>query len=71
MYSMWSVAGEGQLTGPPASLLELQAELAETARVAALAAGARRVIVTMSEGFHVEAIFGEAVGPEEDLPRGS
>jgi hypothetical protein len=23
----------------------------------------------MSEGFHVEAIFGDAVGPDEDLPR--
>jgi hypothetical protein len=69
MYSMWSTAGEGQLSGPPSSLLELQAELAETARIAALAAGARRVIVTMSDGFHVEAIFGETVGPDEDLPR--
>jgi hypothetical protein len=68
-YSMWSSAGEGQLTGPPSSLLELQAELAEVARIAALAAGARRVIVTMSDGFHVEAIFGDAVGPDEDLPR--
>ena len=58
------------VSGPPASLLELQAELAEAARIAALAAGARRVIVTMSDGFHVEAIFGEAVGPEDDLPRG-
>ena len=69
MSSMWSTVGEGQLSGPSASLLELQAELAETARIAALAAGARRVIVTMSEGFHVEAIFGDAVGPEEDLLR--
>jgi hypothetical protein len=32
--------------GPPAGLLELQAELVETARVAALAAGARRVVIS-------------------------
>jgi hypothetical protein len=31
-------------------------------------AGARRVTVTMSDGIHVEAGFGDAVGPAEDLP---
>jgi hypothetical protein len=58
----------GPGTGPPANLLELQAELAETARLAALQAGARRVTVTMSEGLHVDAIFGDPLGPNEDLP---
>jgi hypothetical protein len=68
MYSMWSGPYGGPGTGPPASLLELQAELAETARLAALHAGARRVTVTMSEGLHVQAIFGDPIGPNEDLP---
>ena len=63
MYSMWSGSGGG----PPASLLELQAELAETARVAALQAGARRVTVTLSDGLYVQAIFGDPIGPNEDV----
>lgn len=71
MYSFWSPAGgERQPSGPPASLVELQAELAETARMAALHAGARRVTITMADGLHVEAIFGDDVpGPDEGLPR--
>jgi hypothetical protein len=69
IYSPWAPASsDEQRSGPPPSLLELQAELAETARTAALKAGARRVTVTMSEGIHVEAVFGDAVGPAEDLP---
>jgi hypothetical protein len=68
MYSMWSGPYAGPGTGPPASLLDLQAELAETARVAALQAGARRVTVTLSDGLHVQAIFGDPIGPNEDLP---
>jgi hypothetical protein len=72
MYSMWSgTSSGGPETGPPASLLELQAELAETARVAALQAGARRVIITaggMGEGIHVQAMFGDPIGANEDLP---
>jgi hypothetical protein len=61
----------GPQSGPPASLLELQAELAETARVAALQAGARRVIISaggMGDGIHVQAVFGDPLGPNEDLP---
>ena len=68
MYSYWSPGGDGPPSGPPASLVELQAELAETARVAALAAGARRVTVTMSDGLHVQAVFGDAPGADDDLP---
>jgi hypothetical protein len=67
MYSMWSGPYSGPGAGPPASLLELQAELAETARVAALAAGARRVTVSMSDGLHVHAVFGDPIGSSEDL----
>lgn len=71
MYSYWTpAAGDRAVTGPPASLIELQAELAETARVAALHAGARRVTITMEDGLHVQAIFGDDIpGPDEDLPR--
>jgi len=68
-YSMWSgAAGGGSHVGPPASLLELQAELAETARLAAIKAGARRVTVTMSEGLYVQAIFGDPIAGNEDMP---
>jgi hypothetical protein len=68
LSSYWTPRGDGLPSGPPASLVELQAELAETARVAALAAGARRVTVTMSDGLQVEAIFGDAPGADADLP---
>jgi hypothetical protein len=68
MHSMWSGPYSGPGAGPPASLLELQAELAETARVAALGAGARRVTVSMSDGLQVHAVFGDPIGPNEDLP---
>lgn len=56
--------------GPPIGLLDLQAELVETARVAALAAGARRVIITstgMGGGIDVQAIFGDPIAQEESL----
>lgn len=71
MYSYWTpAAGDRQVSGPPASLVELQAELAETARLAAMHAGARRVTITMDDGLHVQAIFGDDIpGPDEDLPR--
>jgi hypothetical protein len=69
MYSPWGAgSSDDQRAGPSASLLELQAELAETARSAALKAGARRVTVTMSDGLHVQAIFGDAPIDEDDLP---
>jgi hypothetical protein len=68
MYSLWTPGRDGPPTGPPASLVELQAELAETARVAALAAGARRVTITMADGLQVQAIFGDALGANDDLP---
>ena len=49
MYSPWGPGStDDQRSGPPASLLELQAELAETARTAAMKAGARRVTITMT-----------------------
>ena len=70
MYSMWTGPSGPPGSGPPASLLELQAELAETARVAALKAGARRVLVTMSDGLYVQAVFGDPIGPNEDVPSG-
>jgi hypothetical protein len=59
---------DDQRSGPPPSLLELQAELAETARTAALKAGARRVTITMSDGIHVEAVFGDPGAADEDQP---
>jgi hypothetical protein len=68
MYSMWSGPGGGPGAGPPASLLDVQAELAETARLAALQAGARRVTVTLSDGLYVQATFGDPIGPNDDLP---
>jgi hypothetical protein len=68
MYSYWAPGRDGPGSGPPASLVELQAELAETARVTALAAGARRVTITMADGLHVQAIFGDAPGADDDLP---
>ena len=68
MYSFWTPGRDGPPSGPPSSLVELQAELVETARVAALAAGARRVTITMADGLHVQAIFGDAVGADDDLP---
>jgi hypothetical protein len=71
MYSFWSpTGGDRQPSGPPASLVELQAELAETARTAALHAGARRVTITMADGLHVQAVFGDDVqDTNDDLPR--
>jgi len=75
MYSMWSGSpSAGPQSGPPGSLLELQAELAETARVAALNAGARRVTITaagMDDGIHVQAVFGDPMAGNEDLPAAS
>jgi hypothetical protein len=69
MYSPWRPgSSDDQRSGPPASLLELQAELAETARTAALKAGARRVTITMSDGLHVEAVFGDPIPPDEERP---
>jgi hypothetical protein len=66
MYSPWGPGStDDQRSGAPASLVELQAELAETARTAALKAGARRVTITMSEGIHVEAVFGDASAGDE------
>lgn len=71
MYSPWGPGStDDQRSGPPASLLELQAELAETARTAALKAGARRVTITMSDGIHVEAVFGDASAADEAQPSG-
>jgi hypothetical protein len=67
MYSPWGPGStDEQRSGPPPSLLELQAELAETARTAALKAGARRVTITMSEGLHVEAVFGDLLRGDEE-----
>jgi hypothetical protein len=57
--------------GPPPALVELQAELIETARVAAIAAGARRVTITssgMGGGVDVQAVFGDPIGVDEPLP---
>lgn len=71
MYSPWGPGStDDQRSGPPASLLELQAELAETARTAALKAGARRVTITMSDGIHLEAVFGDASAVDEAQPSG-
>ena len=70
MYSPWGPGStDDQRSGPPASLLELQAELAETARTAAMKAGARRVTITMSEGIHVEAVFGDPSPDDGQPPR--
>ena len=69
MYSPWGPGStDDQRSGPPASLLELQAELAETARTAAMKAGARRVTITMSEGIHVEAVFGDPSATDDGQP---
>jgi hypothetical protein len=69
MYSPWGPGStDDQRSGPPASLLELQAELAETARTAAMKAGARRVTITMSEGIHVEAVFGDPSAGDDGQP---
>ena len=69
MYSPWGPGStDDQRSGPPASLLELQAELAETARTAAMKAGARRVTITMSEGIHVEAVFGDPSAADDGQP---
>ena len=69
MYSPWGPGStDDQRSGPPASLLELRAELAETARTAAMKAGARRVTITMSEGIHVEAVFGDPSADDDGQP---
>jgi len=72
MHSMWAgPRPTGAEQSPPSGLLELQAELIETARVAALNAGARRVTITstgMGGGIDVQAVFGDAIAPDEDLP---
>ena len=66
----WAVllldAGRRSPSGPPASLVGLQAELAETH--AAAFRGAQRVTVTMADGLQVQAIFGDASGADDDLP---
>ena len=57
--------------GAPVGLLDLQAELIETARLAAVAAGARRVIITstgVGGGVDIQAIFGDPISPDEPLP---
>ena len=49
------------------ALLELQAEVVEMTRLAALKAGAKRVIVSsngVGGGIDVEAVFGEDVGQD-------
>jgi hypothetical protein len=69
MYSPWGPGStDNQRSGPPASLLELQGELAETARTAAMKAGARRVTITMTEGIHVEAVFGDPSATDDGQP---
>lgn len=59
--------------GPHTGLLELQAEVVETVRLAATNAGARRVTVSSSGtgGFDVEAVFGDVeddAAPTRPLP---
>ena len=75
MYGMWAGPRQtGSEPGPPSGLLELQAELIETARVAALNAGARRVTITsqgMGGGIDVQAVFGDPIAPDEALPSAS
>jgi len=72
MYGMWSgPKPANEPIGPPSGLLELQAELVETARLAAMAAGARRVTITsngMGGGIDLQAVFGDPIGPDEPLP---
>jgi hypothetical protein len=72
MYGMWSgPKPANEPIGPPSGLLELQAELVETARLAAIAAGARRVTITSSGiggGIDIQAVFGDPIGPDEPLP---
>lgn len=70
-YGPWMGPRPAGDVGPPVGLLDLQAELVEVARVAALAAGARRVIITssgMGGGIDVQAIFGDPISPEEPIP---
>jgi hypothetical protein len=71
-FGMWAGSRPpGAPAGPPPALMELQAELVETARVAAIAAGARRVTITssgMGGGIDVQAVFGDPIGVEEPLP---
>lgn len=72
MFGMWAgTRPPGAPAGPPTSLIELQAELIEAARVAAIAAGARRVTITssgMGGGVDVQAVFGDPIGADEPLP---
>lgn len=72
MSSMWAgPKPTGSEPGPPSGLLEVQAELIETARLAALKAGARRVTITssgMGNGVDVQAVFGDPIAGDEDLP---
>ncbi len=61
----------GRRRSRPHGLLDLQAELVETARVAAMAAGARRVTITssgMGGGIDVQAVFGDPIGIDEQQP---
>jgi hypothetical protein len=72
-YGPWSgPRPANEPLGPPSGLMELQAELVETARVAAIAAGARRVTITSSGtggGIDVQAVFGDPISPDEPLRR--
>ena len=70
--SMWAgPRPTGETASAPTGLLDLQAELVETARIAAIASGARRVTITssgMGGGIDVQAVFGDPIGPGERLP---
>ncbi len=72
MFAIWAgPRPANEDVGPPNALLELQAELIETARLAAMAAGARRVTITstgMGGGIDVQAVFGDPIAPDEHLP---
>ena len=71
-YSMWGgPRPTGEASVASTGLLDLQAELVETARVAAMAAGARRVTITssgMGGGIDVQAVFGDPIGIDEQQP---
>ena len=73
MASTWMYGGGKPPAdpGPSPGLLEVQAELVETARIAAIKAGARRVTITssgMGGGIDVQAVFGDPIAADEDLP---
>jgi hypothetical protein len=73
MASTWMYGGGKPPSdpAPPPGLLDVQAELVETARIAAIKAGARRVTITssgMGGGIDVQAVFGDPITADEDLP---